>query len=173
MQDKTFTNFTEQTRGFFEPMRKLNGLMLDNMEKMTQFQLESMKRYSQMGTEQLRDASDIQDAEGMRDFGARQAEILNELSKQMMEDAQAMTELSMQFKGEMERVFAEIGEKVTEQTQAATQEATQAMAKAGEQAQAAAQEATQAATKAGEQAQTATKSSGSAKASSQSSRKNS
>ncbi|GHC36786.1 phasin family protein [Aidingimonas halophila] len=114
MQDKMFTAFNDQTRSFFEPMRKLNSLMLDNMEKMTQYQLESMKRYSQLGTERLRDASEIESAEDIRDFGARQAEILNELSKQMLEDARAMTELSLQFKSEMEQLFAEAGKEVAD-----------------------------------------------------------
>ncbi|EPC00946.1 hypothetical protein L861_15420 [Litchfieldella anticariensis FP35 = DSM 16096] len=123
MQDKMFDAFTEQTRNFFEPMRKLNGLMLDNMEKMTQYQLESMKRYSQLGTERVRDASEIKDAEDLRDFGTRQAAIMNELSKQMLEDARAMTELSMQFKSEMDKLFVETGQQTAEQTTAAAKAA--------------------------------------------------
>ena len=91
MQDKMFHEFTEQAEGFFAPMRKLNGLMLDNMEKLTQFQLESMKRYSQLGTERLRDATEAKDPEAMRDFGTRQAEMMNELSTQLLKDAEAMT----------------------------------------------------------------------------------
>ncbi|MBD3897137.1 phasin family protein [Halomonas sp. ML-15] len=133
MQDKMFTAFNEQTRGFFEPMRKLNSLMLNNMEKMTQYQLESMKRYSQLGTERLRDASEIKDAEDIREFGTRQAEIMSELSNQMLEDARAMTELSMQFKSEMEQLFGEAAEKAAAQAEEATK-ATTTPAKASSQA---------------------------------------
>lgn len=118
MQDnKMIEAFNEQARQFFEPMRKLNSLMLDNMEKMTQYQMESMKRYSQMGTERLRDASEITDAEDLRDFGTRQAEMMNQLSQQMMEDARALSEMSLQFKSEMEKLF-------TEQAQQAQQAAS-------------------------------------------------
>ena len=122
-QDQFFNAFTEQTRNFFEPMRKLNGLMLDNMEKMTQFQLESMKRYSQMGTERLRSASDIKSADDMRDFATRQSELMSELSQQMMDDARAMTELSLAFREELEKAFSDVGRQAMEQVNAATEQA--------------------------------------------------
>lgn len=125
-QDKTFNAFAEQTRSFFEPMRKLNGLMLDNMEKMTQFQLDSMKRYSQLGTERMRAASEIKDAEGMRDFTARQTEIMSELSQQMMDDARAMTELSMEFRSELEKTFSNVGQQAFNQAGYATRQAHEA-----------------------------------------------
>ncbi|MDT0501849.1 MULTISPECIES: phasin family protein [unclassified Halomonas] len=107
MQDKMIENFNEQTRQLFEPMRKLNSLMLNNMEKLSQYQMESLKRYSQMGTERMRDASEVQDADSLRDFGTRQAEMMNELSQQMMADAKALSEMSLEFKAEMETLFTE------------------------------------------------------------------
>ncbi len=120
MQDKMMENFNEQTRQFFEPMRKLNSMMLDNMEKMTQQQLEAMKRYSQMGTdERMRSASEMTDPEDLRDFGARQAEVMNELSQQMLKDARAMSEMSMEFKSQLEALFAEAGQQMTDQAQKA------------------------------------------------------
>ena len=100
MQDNMMDAFNAQTKQMFEPMRKINSLMLNNMEKMTQYQLEAMKRYSQMGTERIRSATEIQDAESLRDFGTKQAEMMNELSQQMQEDARVMSEMSLQFKSE-------------------------------------------------------------------------
>lgn len=111
MQDKMMDAFNAQTRQMFEPMRKMNSLMLNNMEKMTQYQLEAMKRYSQMGTERIRSATEINDAESLRDFGTKQAEMMNELSQQMQEDARVMSEMSLQFKSEMEKLFSEAGQK--------------------------------------------------------------
>lgn len=125
-QDKTFNALAEQTRSFFEPMRKLNGLMLDNMEKMTQFQLDSMKRYSQLGTERMRAASEIRDAEDMRDFTTRQTELMSELSRQMMDDARTMTELSMEFRGELEKAFSDVSQKAFAKAGNATQQASEA-----------------------------------------------
>jgi len=119
MQDKMMDAFNTQTRQMFEPMRKMNSLMLNNMEQLTQYQLEAMKRYSQMGTERIRSAAEINDAESLRDFGTKQAEMMNELSQQMQEDARVMGEMSMQFKSEMEKLFNEAGQKMSEQATSA------------------------------------------------------
>ncbi|TVP49288.1 MAG: phasin family protein [Halomonas sp.] len=120
MQDNMMDAFNAQTKQMFEPMRKINSLMLNNMEKMTHYQLEAMKRYSQMGTERMRSATEIQDAESLRDFGTKQAEMMNELSQQMQEDARVMSEMSLQFKSEMEKMFSEAGQQMSEQAKAAT-----------------------------------------------------
>jgi phasin family protein len=120
MQDNMMDAFNAQTKQMFEPMRKINSLMLNNMEKMTQYQLEAMKRYSQMGTERIRSATEIQDAESLRDFGTKQAEMMNELSQQMQEDARVMSEMSLQFKSEMEKMFSDAGQQMSDQAKAAT-----------------------------------------------------
>lgn len=128
MQDKTFDAFNEQTRQFFEPMRKLNSLMLQNMERVSEYQMESLKRYSQMGTERLRDATEITDAESLRDFGTRQAEMMNELSQQMLEDARTLGEMSLKFKAELEQLYTESGQAFAEQAGQATEAAKPAAA---------------------------------------------
>lgn len=135
MQDKILDALNEQTRQLFEPVRKFNSLMLSNMEKLTQYQMESMKRYSQLGTERLRDASEVDDADDLRDFGTRQVEMINALSRQMLEDAQALSELSLQFKAELETLFAEAGLQAVSQAQQATtgEPAEKAPAKASSQ----------------------------------------
>lgn len=162
MQDKMFTAFTDQTRQLFEPMRKLNGLMLDNMEKLTHYQLESMQRYSQLATERMRDAGEIKDTEGLRDFGSRQAEVMNEVSNQMLEDARTMAELSMQFSNEMSRLFAEMGQQAADQASSTASSADAAQT-----------EAAKAATSKADTSKTDTSKAEPAKASSQASRKNS
>ncbi|GAB3348926.1 MULTISPECIES: phasin family protein [Chromohalobacter] len=115
MQDKMFSAFSEQTRGFFEPMRKFNGLMLDNMERMTEYQLDAMKRYSQLGVERMRAASEVKDAEDARDFTTQQADMLNSLSKQMLEDARAMADISLKFKADLEEMMSETGQQAADQ----------------------------------------------------------
>lgn len=130
MQDKTFDAFNEQTRQFFEPMRKLNSLMLQNMERVSEYQMESLKRYSQMGTERLRDATEINDAESLRDFGTRQAEMMNALSQQMLEDARTLGEMSLKFKAELEQLYTESGQAFAEQAGQAAEAAKPAAAAA-------------------------------------------
>lgn len=134
MQDKMMDAFNTQTRQMFEPMRKVNSLMLNNMEKMTQYQLEAMKRYSQMGTDRMRSASEIDDADDLRDFAAKQAEMLNELSQQMQEDARTMGEMSMEFKTEMEKLFSEATQQMNDQVNTAAAKKDKAPAKSTSQA---------------------------------------
>jgi len=134
MQDKMMDAFNTQTRQMFEPMRKVNSLMLNNMEKMTQYQLEAMKRYSQMGTDRMRSASEIDDADDLREFAAKQAEMLNELSQQMQEDAKTMGEMSMEFKAEMEKLFSEATQQMNDQVKTAAAKKDETPAKASSQA---------------------------------------
>lgn len=134
MQDKMMDAFNTQTRQMFEPMRKVNSLMLNNMEKMTQYQLEAMKRYSQMGTDRMRSASEIDDADDLREFAAKQAEMLNELSQQMQEDAKTMGEMSMEFKTEMEKLFSEATQQMNDQVKTAATKKDETPAKATSQA---------------------------------------
>jgi len=134
MQDKMMDAFNTQTRQMFEPMRKVNSLMLNNMEKMTQYQLEAMKRYSQMGTDRMRSASEIDDADDLREFAAKQAEMLNELSQQMQEDAKTMGEMSMEFKAEMEKLFSEATQQMNDQVKTAAAKKDETPAKATSQA---------------------------------------
>lgn len=113
MQNRMIDNLNDQTRQLFEPMRKLNSLMLNNMQRMTEHQMETMRRYSQMGTERMRDAtaqlSGKQDMseQGFKALSSRQEAMMNELSQQLMDDAKAFSEMNLQFKAELETMFAE------------------------------------------------------------------
>lgn len=113
MQNRMIDNFNDQTRQLFEPVRKLNSLMLNNMQRVTEYQMETMRRYSQMGTERMRDAtSQLSNKEGMseesfRELSTRQAEMMSELSQQLMEDARVFSEMNLQFKTELEGMLAE------------------------------------------------------------------
>lgn len=107
MQDKIMNAFAEQTKNMYAPMRKMNALMVENMEKMTDFQIEALKSYSKMGVNQLKNATEIKDAESVRDFTASQAELMSTLSKKVLEDAKSMADMTMEFKQEIEKIVEE------------------------------------------------------------------
>lgn len=104
MQDKIMNAFADQTKNMYAPMRKLNTLMVENMEKMTDFQIEAMKSYSKMGVNQLKNAAEVKDADSVRDFTAAQAELMSTLSKKVLEDAKSMADMTMEFKQEVEKI---------------------------------------------------------------------
>lgn len=107
MQEKIMNAFTEQTKNIYNPMRKINALLVENMEKMTDFQLEALKSYSNMGISQMKQATAIKDAEGMRDYSSSQAELLGSLGKKILEDAKTMADMSMEFKAQVEKIMEE------------------------------------------------------------------
>ena len=107
MQDNIMNAFAEQTKNMYAPMRKMNALMVENMEKMTDFQIEALKSYSKMGVNQLKNATEIKDAESVRDFTASQAELMSTLSKKVLEDAKSMADMTMEFKQEVEKIVEE------------------------------------------------------------------
>ncbi|WP_416886337.1 phasin family protein [Marinospirillum sp.] len=105
MQDKMMNAFTEQTKNLYTPMRKINALLVENMEKMTDFQLEALKAYSHMGLSQMKQATEVKDADTVRDYSASQAEMMSSLSKKILEDAKTMADMSMEFKAEVEKIL--------------------------------------------------------------------
>lgn len=107
MQDKVMNAFSEQTKNMYNPMRKINALLVENMEKMTDFQLEALKAYSQMGLTQMKQATSVKDADGVRDYSTSQAEMMSTLSKKVLEDAKTMADMSMEFKAEIEKIMEE------------------------------------------------------------------
>lgn len=125
MQEKMMNAFTEQTKNMYNPMRKINALLVENMEKMTDFQLEALKAYSQMGLTQMKQASDIKDADGVRDYSTSQAELMGALSKKVLEDAKTMADMSMSFKAEVEKIMEESRAQVFNQANNATEAKTE------------------------------------------------
>lgn len=107
MQEKVMNAFAEQTKNLYAPLRKMNALLVENMEKMTEFQLDALKSYSQAGINQIKQANEVRDTESMRDFSTSQAELMSSISKKLLEDAKTMADMSMEFKSEVEKLMEE------------------------------------------------------------------
>ncbi|MFK4753415.1 MULTISPECIES: phasin family protein [Oceanospirillaceae] len=107
MQDTVLNAFAEQAKTMYAPMSKFNSLFVENMEKMTDFQLTAIKSYAEMGLDQMKKASDVKDAEGMRAYTAAQAEAATSLNKKIMEDAKIFSDMAMEFKSQVEGIMEE------------------------------------------------------------------
>jgi phasin family protein len=77
------------------------------MEKMTEFQLNTIKSYAEIGLGQMKNAANIQDAEGMRQFTAAQAEATSIVNKKILEDAKVMSDMAADFRNKIEDVMAQ------------------------------------------------------------------
>jgi phasin family protein len=127
MQENILNAFAEQTKNLYSPMQKFSALFVGNMEKMTEFQLNAIKSYADVGIEQMKKATEIKDADSMRTFSSAQAEATTELNKKIMEDAKALSEMAVEFKGQVEAIMEEARGTATSAAAAAT---TQTKAKA-------------------------------------------
>ncbi|MEC8444410.1 MAG: phasin family protein [Pseudomonadota bacterium] len=108
MQENILNAFAEQAKTMYSPMSKFNSLFVDNMEKLTEYQLNAVKSYAEMGLSQMKAASDVQDLESMRTFASSQAEIATGMNKKIMEDIKSLSDMTMEFKTQMEGVMEEM-----------------------------------------------------------------
>jgi len=107
MSQNTFESFNEQVKKLYAPIVNLNKLLLRNTEKLTEQSLSTIKTYAELGINQLHEVSQVSDAQSLSSFSAKQAEWLNTVSKQLLEDAQRLTNLGNELRGEIEKVVGE------------------------------------------------------------------
>ncbi len=112
-------NLNEQARKMYEPLTRMNQVMLKNAERMTEFSLNTIKNYSEMGLNHLRQASEVNTPEAATDFSAKQAELVNTISQQIMQDAQRLTELGNAMRNDLMEVMGEAYSQATADMQAA------------------------------------------------------
>ncbi|WP_024950723.1 phasin family protein [Cobetia crustatorum] len=108
-QDQMFNAFTEQARSFYQPMRKFNALMLDQISKVAEYQMDAAKRYTETGIERARAATEVKDAEGLGEFSNRQLETVTELSQQMMDDSMKLAEMGNEMRTQLEHAYSDAG----------------------------------------------------------------
>lgn len=105
MQENIINAFAEQAKSMYSPLTKLNTLMVENIEKMTEFQLNSIKSYADLSIDQLKKASDVKDADSLRNFSSSQNEVAATVNKKIMEDAKSLADIANDFKSQIETVW--------------------------------------------------------------------
>jgi phasin family protein len=123
MQDNVINAFNDQAKAMYAPMTKFNSLLVESMEKMTEFQLNTIKSYAEIGLSQMKNAVSIQDAEGLRQFTASQAEATSIINKKILEDAKAMSDMAADFRTKIEDVMAQSRQAVEKPVAAAAKKA--------------------------------------------------
>ena len=119
MNTDFLANFNEQARKMAEPLAKMNQVMLKNAERMTEFSLNTIKNYSELGLNHLRHAAEVKTPEAATDFSAKQTELVNTISQQILQDAQRLTELGNAMRNDLLEVMGESYTKATTEMQAA------------------------------------------------------
>lgn len=132
MNHKLFEDFNEQARKMYEPMARINQVMLKNAERMTEFSLNTIKNYSELGLKHLRHASEVNTPEAATDFSTKQAELVNTISQQILNDAQRLTELGNAMRNDLVEVLGNTYNQATADMKAAMNPAGAEVAKPAE-----------------------------------------
>ena len=96
-----------QTEKYFEPVREINTLALENVEKLLDIQLKSINDTTRLGVEQLKSAVAIKDAEGLKKYITDQTEIAKTLGERFVKDTQAALEIGASYTDKVQQVVTE------------------------------------------------------------------
>jgi phasin family protein len=87
----------EQTKNAFAPAQELNRLIIDNTEKLVALQLASVQSYFALAFSQLKAALEVDDAEALRKYIAKQNELVKSAGERFAGDAKTVVELGSDF----------------------------------------------------------------------------
>jgi phasin family protein len=99
--------FSEQNEKFLSPVLKFNQLVAQNIEQLASIQVNAVQNFSNTSVAQVKAAADIKDAKSLVDFNASQVNVLNNISQQMIEDGQKLSQLGQEFKDNLEELTKE------------------------------------------------------------------
>lgn len=101
------TTMNIQTEKYFEPVREINALALENIEKLLDIQLKSINDTTRLGVEQLKSAVAIKDAEGLKKYITDQTEIAKTLGERFVKDTQTALEIGASYTDKVQQIVTE------------------------------------------------------------------
>ena len=96
-----------QAGKYFEPVREINALALENVEKLLDIQLKSINDTARLGVEQMKSAADIKDADGLKKYFTEQAEMVKALGERYIKDSQTALELGVSYTDKVQQIVTE------------------------------------------------------------------
>ena len=96
-----------QTAKYFEPVREINALALENVEKLLDIQLKSINDTVKLSVEQLKAAADIKDIDGLKGYFTDQAEVVKSLGERYVKDGQSALELGVSYTDKVQQIVSD------------------------------------------------------------------
>ncbi len=96
-----------QTEKYFEPVKQLNALALENLEKLLDIQLKAINDTARVGVEQLKSAANINDADSLKEYFANQAETAKTFGERFVKDTQTAIELGKNYSDKVQGVITD------------------------------------------------------------------
>ena len=94
----------EQFEKFMTPVRELNALTVENLEKLLSIQMKYVEDSAKLGIDQMKTASAIADVEGLKSYMGQQAELSKQLTERMITDGRAVLELGNSYTVSVQKI---------------------------------------------------------------------
>jgi phasin family protein len=94
-----------QVDKFFAPMRELNALAVENVEKVIGIQMKYIEDSAKLGIESMKGAAAISDVEGLKSYLTKQAELSKEISERALNDSKTVMELGKSYTSEVQKIM--------------------------------------------------------------------
>lgn len=97
----------EQFEKFITPVRELNALAVENLEKLMNIQMKYVEDSAKLSIDQLKSASTIADAEGLKSYLGQQAELSKQMTERAISDSRAVLELGNSYTSGVQKIVKE------------------------------------------------------------------
>lgn len=104
MYEDMFGKANAQLSDLLAPSRKLNTLLVDNMERMARFQLDALQHYTELNLKQMRAALSAGEAGSLQEYFDQQREAAGALSQKLSEDARTLAGIGQEFSAELQKL---------------------------------------------------------------------
>ena len=95
----------EQFEKFMTPVREINALTVENLEKLLSIQLKYVEDSAKIGIDQMKTASSIADMEGLKTYMSQQAEVSKQMTERAITDGRAVMELGNSYTSSVQKIF--------------------------------------------------------------------
>jgi len=96
-----------QVDKFFAPIRELNTLAVENVEKIFDIQMKALEETSKATVEGLKGAAAISDLESLKSYLNKQAEVTRQLTERSLTDTKSVMELGNSYTSEAQKIVKE------------------------------------------------------------------
>ena len=90
---------------YVAPVRELNELAIDNIEKVVALQIKRLEETTRIGVDQLKGAAAVKDVDGFKVYLGGCAELMRTMTEKAVEDARTAFELGNAYHTEAQRIF--------------------------------------------------------------------
>ena len=98
---------TKQFEEALAPVKALNKLALENVERVVELNLDSMRKYADVVLDSWKGALAVSDIKSGQEYLAKQGQVAQEVVKSLAEDAKAAAEIGQEYARDVQKVVTE------------------------------------------------------------------